>query len=119
MAAAIAAAAGQATSPTASQSQLTKSFASAEDIAEQYPQYADQITAAAKKSFLDGDQWAYTAGIVAILLGAALVFFLFPKKDEEEALLIAYHAEDASQDSGSTATPVPKRVGGAEPSGSA
>ncbi len=44
---------------TASQSQLTKSFASAEDVAEQYPQYADQITAAAKTSFLEGDQWAY------------------------------------------------------------
>ena len=42
---------------------------------------------AAKTSFLQGDEWAYTAGIVAILLGAALVFFVFPKKDEEERLL--------------------------------
>ena len=58
-------------------SQLTKSFAGAETIAEQYPQYASQITAAAKQSFLDGADWAYTAGIVAILLGATLVFFLF------------------------------------------
>ena len=38
---------------------------------------------------------AYTAGIIAVLLGAALVFFLFPKKDEEEALLAHYAAEDA------------------------
>jgi MFS transporter, DHA2 family, multidrug resistance protein len=75
-------------------SQLTKSFAGAEEIAEQYPQYASQITAGAKESFLDGADWAYTAGIVAILLGAALVFFLFPKKEEEERLLAAYHAED-------------------------
>ena len=36
------------------QSQLTKSFAGAEVIAEQHPQYASQITAAAKKAFLDG-----------------------------------------------------------------
>ena len=108
------------TSPTASQSQLTKSFAGAEDVAEQHPQYADQITAAAKTSFLEGDQWAYTAGIVAIVLGAALVFFLFPKKEEEEELLAAYHAEDASQDAGSTATSLPKQIGlGAEPRGSA
>jgi hypothetical protein len=78
------------------QSQLTKSFAGAENVAEQYPQYASQITAAAKASFLDGDQWAYTAGIVAILLGAVIVFFLFPKKDEEEQLLAQYHAEDAA-----------------------
>ena len=51
-------------------SQLTKSFAGAEAIAAQYPQYASQITAGAKESFLDGADWAYTAGIVAILLGA-------------------------------------------------
>jgi MFS transporter, DHA2 family, multidrug resistance protein len=77
------------------QSQLTKSFAGAESIAEQHPQYASQITAAAKTSFLQGDQWAYTAGLVAVLLGAALVFFLFPKKELEEELLTEYHAQDA------------------------
>ena len=37
------------------------------------------------------------AGIVAILLGATLVFFLFPKQDEEEELLARYHAEDAAE----------------------
>ena len=47
--------------------------------------------AAAKKSFLQGDDWAYTAGIVAILLGAALIFFLFPKRDAERELLAQYH----------------------------
>ena len=36
-------------------------------VAQQYPQYASQITAGAKQSFLDGDQWAYTAGLVAVL----------------------------------------------------
>ena len=51
---------------TDSENQLTKSFAGAEAVAQQYPQYATQITAAAKQSFLDGDQWAYTAGIVAV-----------------------------------------------------
>lgn len=76
--------------------QLTKSFAGAEAIAEKYPQYASQITAGAKQSFLDGADWSYTAGIVAILLGAALVFFLFPKKDDEERLLAQYHAEDTA-----------------------
>ena len=53
------------------------------DIAAQYPQYTTEITAAAKKSFLDGDQWAYMAGLVAVLLGAVLVSLKFPKKDEE------------------------------------
>jgi DHA2 family multidrug resistance protein-like MFS transporter len=76
------------------QSQLQKSFAGAEEIAQQHPQYADAITAGAKSSFLDGADWAYTAGILAILLGFVLVFFLFPKKDEEQRLLARYQAED-------------------------
>ena len=76
------------------EAQLTKSFAGAEDIAQQYPQDAATITAAAKESFLQGDQWAYVAGIVAILAGAALVAFRFPKRDAERSLLAAYAAED-------------------------
>ena len=76
------------------QSELTKSFASAEQVAAQYPQYASAITAGAKSSFLSGADWAYTAGIVAILLGGVLVFLAFPKAREEKELLASYHAED-------------------------
>ncbi len=79
---------------SSTQAQLEKSFASAEAVGAQYPQYADAITAGAKESFLAGADWAYTAGIVAILLGAAVVYLLFPKKEAEEALLAAYHAQD-------------------------
>ena len=43
--------------------QLQKSFDGAIAVAQQYPKYADQITAAAKSAFLEGDQWAYIAGI--------------------------------------------------------
>jgi EmrB/QacA subfamily drug resistance transporter len=92
-AAAIAAAPHQVTNSV--QSQLTKSFAGAEAIAEQYPQYSSQITAAAKSSFLQGDERAYIAGITAIVIGAIIVFFLFPRRQEEEALLEQYHSEDA------------------------
>ena len=74
--------------------ELTKSFSSAADLAGQYPRHSEQIIEAAKVSFLQGDAWAYSAGIVAILLGAALVFFAFPKRDEEERLLSQYNAED-------------------------
>jgi MFS transporter, DHA2 family, multidrug resistance protein len=74
--------------------ELTKSFSSAADLAGQYPRHSEQIIAAAKVSFLQGDAWAYSAGIIAILLGAALVFFAFPKRDEEERLLAQYNAED-------------------------
>jgi len=79
------------------QNQLTKSFAGAEGVAQQYPQYASQITAAAKQSFLDGDQWAYTAGIVAVLVGAAVVVLFFPKRQAEQELLARYHAEDTAR----------------------
>jgi DHA2 family multidrug resistance protein-like MFS transporter len=78
------------------EAELTKSFSSAADTAARYPtSQQDAIIAGAKTAFLDGDQWAYTAGVVAILLGATLVFFAFPKRDEEERLLAAYHEEDS------------------------
>jgi DHA2 family multidrug resistance protein-like MFS transporter len=78
------------------QSQLQLSFSSAEDLAAQNPKYASEITAAAKSSFLQGDQWAYAAGVVAIVAGAALVFFLFPRRAEERQLLADYHAADTA-----------------------
>jgi hypothetical protein len=79
----------------ATQSELTKSFDSASAVAAQYPQYAEAIMSAAKTSFLKGDRWAYTAGLVAVLAGAALVFFFFPGKDREATLLAGYASEDA------------------------
>jgi EmrB/QacA subfamily drug resistance transporter len=80
------------------QAELTKSFSSAADTASRYPaSVQNEIIAGAKTAFLHGDQWAYTAGLVAILLGAVLVFFFFPKKQEEEELLARYHAEDQAQ----------------------
>ncbi|HEX5930036.1 MAG TPA: MFS transporter [Solirubrobacterales bacterium] len=79
---------------TAVEAELTKSFASAADLASQHPEYSSAIVAAAKSSFLQGDTWAYAAGIVAIALGAALVYFLFPKQEAEQELLAAYAAED-------------------------
>jgi MFS transporter, DHA2 family, multidrug resistance protein len=95
--AAVAAAPNQDQLTTNVQTELEKSFSSAEAVATQYPQYSSKIIAGAKSSFLAGDHWAYLAGIVAILLGAALVFFLFPHKAEEEELLQRYRAEDEAE----------------------
>ena len=78
------------------QSALQLSYSSAADLAKQYPQYADQIISAAKSSFLQGDTWAYTAGLVAVIIGAALVFFLFPKQQDELALRAEYLKDDAT-----------------------
>ncbi len=82
---------------TTVQNQLTMSYSSAAAVAKQHPEYASQITAAAKSSFLQGDQWAYLAGIVAILAGAALVYLRFPGKQAEEDLLASYRAEDSAR----------------------
>jgi EmrB/QacA subfamily drug resistance transporter len=82
-------------------SQMTMSFAGAAEIAAQYPEYATQITTAAKAAFLDGDQWAYIAGIVAVCIGAALVFLKFPRRDEERRLLADYRATDLAAEAAS------------------
>lgn len=76
------------------ETQLQKSYASAVETAQQYPDYSAEIIAGAQESFLKGDDWAYAAGIVAVLIGGALVFFKFPKREEERALLAAYQAQD-------------------------
>lgn len=93
--AAIAAAPNGAQITSSTQATLMKSFSSAEELAQRCPQYASAITAGARSSFLDGADWAYLAGMIAVLGGAAIVFFLFPKKEDERRLLAEYHAADS------------------------
>ena len=95
VAAAIASAPDAAAITSSVQAQLLKSFSSAEAIAQQYPEYATAINDGARASVLAGADWAYTAGIVAVLIGAGVVYRFFPKKTEEEQLLLEYSAEDA------------------------
>jgi DHA2 family multidrug resistance protein-like MFS transporter len=80
--------------PASVASGLEMSYSGAQAVAAQYPQYATQITAAAKTAFLAGDQYAYIAGIIAVLIGGALVFFIFPKRDDERKVLVEYHQQD-------------------------
>ncbi|MCB1259294.1 MAG: hypothetical protein KDB33_02690, partial [Acidimicrobiales bacterium] len=82
---------------TSMQNALTKSFSSAADFATGYPtQTQDAIVNAAQQSFVQGQNWAYVAGIIAVVVGAALVFFLFPKQEAENELVASYHREDAA-----------------------
>jgi len=96
MAATLAASPNAAQVPADVTNQLEMSYAGAQAVAAQYPQYATQITAAAKTAFLAGDQSAYIAGILAVLIGAALVFFKFPKRDKERELLMEFHQQDTA-----------------------
>jgi EmrB/QacA subfamily drug resistance transporter len=85
---------------TSVENELTKSFSSAAAVAEQHPRYAESIIEGARASFLQGDAWAYVAGIVAIALGALLVATRFPNKEEETELLAAYAKEDSTAQTG-------------------
>ena len=87
-------------SPDASQvtdsilAQFQKSFAGALELSDQYPQYATEIVAAAKKAFLDGANLAYAAGILAVVIGALITYFFYPAKDKERELLESYAKQD-------------------------
>jgi len=77
------------------QSMLLESYSGAEAVAQRYPQYAQQITDAARQAFLTGDQWAYALAILAVVAGAALVFFAFPRHKREIDLLEQYEKVDS------------------------
>ena len=93
--AAIAASPNASSVSASTQAQLTKSFAGAEEVAAQYPKDSQAIIEAARTAFLQGDHWAYLAGIVAVLGGAALVAWKFPGKQAERVLLDSYEKTDA------------------------
>lgn len=86
--------ADQVTSQT--ETALTKSFSSAEVLAERYPQYAEQIIAAAREAFVHGDTLAYGAAVLIVLAGAVVVFLGYPRRDHERALMKTYAAESFS-----------------------
>lgn len=67
-------------------SALQSSFASALQVADQYPQYREQIVEAARQSLEQGALGAYLVGAVAIVAGAALVVLLLPNRERELAL---------------------------------
>ena len=89
----------RATAPTLSPdvaSTLERSYSSAAAVAAEYPAHAPQIVGAARSAFLDGANWAYLAGCLAIVVGAVVVGIWFPRKDGEARLLGAYAREDAA-----------------------
>ena len=110
IAAAIAASGDSAEIPGAVQSELTMSYAGASSIAQAYPEYSTEIYASAKESFLAGDTYAYIAGIIAVLIGGALVFFVFPKREEEIKVLTQYHEEDLAEAASEAQHAVPAKA---------
>jgi len=75
-------------------SELEKSYSSAAAIAQSHPQNAAAIISGAKTAFLDGANWAYSVGVVVILIGALLVWTMFPSGSKETELLNHYQMID-------------------------
>ena len=76
---------------------LTSSYASAEDVASRYPQYASAIVDGARESFQSGALVAIAAGLVTTLVGAAVVWFAYPSRRGEDALFADYARADAAE----------------------
>ncbi|MBM3665057.1 MAG: MFS transporter [Actinobacteria bacterium] len=89
----------------ATQSALTQSYSSAASLAERYPEYSEQIINAARKSFVDGANWAYAAGGIAVVIGAIIVAVVYPGLRGEKALISEYGTADAAVDDAARATP--------------
>lgn len=80
----------------ATQSALTQSYSSAAALAERYPEYQAQIIGAAQQSFVDGANWAYVAGAIAVVVGATLVALAYPRLAGEKQRIAEYEGEDAA-----------------------
>ena len=80
----------------ATQSALTQSYSSAAGLAERYPEYQAQIIGAAQQSFVEGANWAYAAGAIAVVLGAILVALAYPRFSGETQRIAEYQKADAA-----------------------
>ena len=77
------------------QGELTKSFSSAADVAQQYPRHSEQIIAAAKSSFLQGDELGLRRRHRRDRARRGARLLLLPEEGRGAAAARAYHAEDA------------------------
>ena len=85
-------AAGQVSQST--ENALLQSYSSAATLAERYPEYQQQIIDAARTSFIDGANWAYAAGAIAVVLGAILVALRYPGHAGELTTVADYQRQD-------------------------
>ncbi len=64
---------------------ISKSFAGAVQVAQQYSASSEQILNAAKTAFLQGQDAAYVVGIIAVIVAVLFVVFVYPDKSGEDA----------------------------------
>lgn len=73
---------------------LRSSFASAAQVASQFPQYQADILEAARQSLVDGALGAYFVGGIALVIGIVLLLVLLPSNKKEQEMLAAYAAKN-------------------------
>jgi DHA2 family multidrug resistance protein-like MFS transporter len=73
---------------------LSKSFAGAEQVAQQYSAFSTQILDVARSAFLMGQDAAYILGIVASIVAVLFIIFIYPQKADEDAVF-----EDVTKES--------------------
>jgi hypothetical protein len=74
---------------------LQASYGSALRVADQYPQYREQILAGATDSLVSGAWAAYLVGASAVVVGGVVVRFCLPAFAREKELIALYAREDA------------------------
>jgi len=86
-------------------SALERSYSSASALARTEPAYAAQIVSGARASFLSGANWAYAAGVLAIVTGGLMVATCYPGHRRELELPADYRRTDtdAARVGGATA----------------
>jgi hypothetical protein len=65
--------------------QLTGSFEGSAAVARSFPEYSQQIVAAASNAFTDGKDAAILVALAMSLIGFVLVIVVFPGKSREDA----------------------------------
>ena len=75
---------------------LTSSYASATEVATQFPQYASAIIAGARDSFESGALVAIAAGLLTTVVGALVVWIGYPSRHREDELFADYAKADAA-----------------------
>jgi MFS family permease len=73
---------------------LQASYGSALQVADQYPQYREEILSGAAQSLLTGAWGAYAVGALAVIVGAIVVGVCLPPFAREKELIAQYARED-------------------------
>ncbi|MCJ7444461.1 MAG: MFS transporter [Methanotrichaceae archaeon] len=76
---------------------ISKSFAGAEQVAQQYIAFSTQILDAARSAFLQGQDAAYVLGIVASVVAVLFILFVYPHKTAEDAIFEEVTKESMSE----------------------